>query len=163
MEGVKLYGNAEVDYDKYLRNNNEGTISKEVSETGFYQRLPRLTITHNYCGTVLTELVPEWYVVNPKTDIKFSNPEVLTDCKFSLAAGNAALDGYAGIPCVPFNCTAAKAGCCDVMLTFFTATPMVEKQTIAMVADATQALLEMILFTRRQRHLPSTSRMANLL
>ena len=118
LNGVKLYGKAEVDYDKYLRNNAEGTISKEVGETGFYQRLPRLTNIHN-CGAVLTEAIPDWYVVNPKTDIKLSNPEVLTDCKFSLAHADAKFGEYAGDPCLQFNYKAAKAGSCDVTLTFY--------------------------------------------
>ena len=119
LSGVKLYGNAEVDYDKYLRNNAEGTISKEVGETGFYQRLPRLTNIHEYCGAVLTEAIPDWYVVNPKTDIKLSNPEVLTDCKFSLAPADTKFGEYAGDPCLQFNYKAAKAGSCDVTLTFY--------------------------------------------
>lgn len=119
LMGVKLYGSATVGADKYLRNNDEGTISKEVGETGFYQRLPRLTNKHTSCGTVLTELIPEWYVVNPKTDIKLSNPEVLTDCKFSLAPADTKFGDYAGNPCLQFNYKAAKAGSCDVKLTFY--------------------------------------------
>lgn len=43
------------------QNIDAGSISKNVSDTGFYQRMPRLTDTCRSCGGVLREFIPDDY------------------------------------------------------------------------------------------------------
>ena len=100
------------------QNIGAGSITKNVGETGIYQRLPRLTTTCNYCGGVLTEDIPETYQVSPSVGYTLSDPSILKDCEFTLAyASNFA--GYEKWPCLEFDYTAAKPGTTTVTLTFY--------------------------------------------
>ena len=100
------------------QNIGAGSITKNVGETGIYQRLPRLTTTCNYCGGVLTEDIPDTYQVSPSVGYTLSDPSILKDCEFTLAyASNFA--GYEKWPCLEFDYTAAKPGTTTVTLTFY--------------------------------------------
>lgn len=100
------------------QNIGAGSITKNVGETGIYQRLPRLTTKCNYCGGVLTEDIPDTYQVSPSVGYTLSDPSILKDCEFTLAyASN--FSGYEQLPCLEFDYTAAKPGTTTVTLTFY--------------------------------------------
>ncbi len=99
----------------FIRNNDGGSDTKNVGDTGFYQRLPRLTNTCTKCGGVATEDSPTDYY---GCTVELSNPEILSDCKFTMGSWKGAGD-YANLPCFEFDYTAAKAGTTDVKLTFY--------------------------------------------
>ena len=99
----------------YLRNNDEGSISKNIGDTGLYQRLPRLTNTCRVCNRTVREFIPDDYF---GCSYELSNPDVLSDCSITVdkwSGGN----GYNGYPCFEFDYTAAKAGTTKVTLTFY--------------------------------------------
>ena len=113
LAGVSIEEGTPKEYS-FLRNNNEGSIKKNVGDTGFYQRLPRNTQIHQYCGRTLVELIPEYYA---GVSYELSNPDVLSNCGFSVEYSK--ISGYTDCPCLQFNYTAAKAGTTNVTLTFY--------------------------------------------
>lgn len=121
MQGVTLnYGIPSS--STFLRNNAEGTVTKNVGETGFYDRLPRSTYVCGQCKNVVDEYIPEYYAVDKierTAGYELSNPEVLTDCEYTLVAAPAAFGEYSGYPCLEFRYKAAKPGTTTVTLTFY--------------------------------------------
>ena len=65
----------------YLRNNDEGSISKNIGDTGLYQRLPRLTNTCRVCNRTVREFIPDDYF---GCSYELSNPDVLSDCSITV-------------------------------------------------------------------------------
>ena len=102
---------------QFLRNNTEGTVTKEINESGFYQRLPRNTQTCPSCGGVLVELTPDYFAVPSAGSYVLSDPSVLGDCSFSLEYSK--FSGYTTSPCLQFNYTAKRPGTTTVTLTFY--------------------------------------------
>ena len=102
---------------QFLRNNTEGTVTKEINEIGFYQRLPRNTQTCPRCGGVLVELTPDYFAVPSAGSYVLSDPSVLGDCSFSLEYSK--FSGYTTSPCLQFNYTAKRPGTTTVTLTFY--------------------------------------------
>ncbi len=100
------------------QNIQAGSVTKNVGETGFYQRLPRLTHKCANCGYILTEDIPDDYRVSSTVGYTLSNPSILKDCEFTLAyASN--FSGYETWPCLEFDYTAAKPGTTTVTLKFY--------------------------------------------
>lgn len=117
LDGATL-GYTVPSYATLNQNIGAGSITKNVGETGIYQRLPRRTTICNYCGGVLTEDIPDTYQVSPSVGYTLSDPSILKDCEFTLAyASNFA--GYEKWPCLEFDYTAAKPGTTTVTLTFY--------------------------------------------
>ena len=121
MQGVTLnYGVPSS--SSFLRNNDAGTITKDVGNTGVYYRLPRSTYLCPNCRGVVAEYIPEFYAVD-KIDrtagYTLSDPSVLTDCEYTLAAAPTEFEEYTGYPCLEFHYKAAKPGRTDVTLTFY--------------------------------------------
>ena len=102
---------------QFLRNNTEGTVTKEINESGFYQRLPRNTQTCPSCGGVLVELTPDYFAVPSAGSYVLSDPSVLGDCSFSLEYSK--FSGYTTSPCLQINYTAKRPGTTTVTLTFY--------------------------------------------
>ena len=123
MQGVTLNYGIPSAY-QFVRNNEAGAITKNVGDTGFYYRLPRSTYLCPNCKRVVSEFIPDYYAVDRvdrTAGYSLSDPSVLTDCEYSLAATPSAdeFDGYVGYPCLEFHYKAAKPGRTTVTLTFY--------------------------------------------
>ena len=116
-DGVTLYTNTKPRYLTFLRNNAEGNVTKDVGESGVYQRLPRYTNICS-CGRTLVECIPDEYSANAQKTVELSDPTVLKDLSFTIS-GWSDDDFYSGYPCLTFNYTAAKPGTTNVKLTFY--------------------------------------------
>ena len=116
-DGVTLYTNTKPRYFTFLRNNAEGNVTKDVGESGVYQRLPRYTNICS-CGRTLVECIPDAYSANAQKTVELSDPTVLKDLSFTIS-GWSDDDFYSGDPCLTFNYTAAKPGTTNVKLTFY--------------------------------------------
>ena len=115
--GVTLYTEKCPQRYTFLRSNGENAVTKNVGDTGFYQRLPRDTYVHTSCGTVLAEFIPDYYSASTTT-VELSDPTVLKDLSWTISGWNGN-DKYKGFPCLTFNFTAAKPGTTTVKLTFY--------------------------------------------
>ena len=115
--GVTLYTEKRPQRYTLLRSNGENAVTKNVGDTGFYQRLPRDTYVHTSCGTVLAEFIPDYYSASTTT-VELSDPTVLKDLSWTISGWNGN-DEYKGFPCLTFNFTAAKPGTTTVKLTFY--------------------------------------------
>ena len=115
--GVTLYTEKRPQSYTFLRSNGENAVTKNVGDTGFYQRLPRDTYVHTSCGTVLAEFIPDYYSASTTT-VELSDPTVLKDLSWTISGWNGN-DEYKGFPCLTFNFTAAKPGTTTVKLTFY--------------------------------------------
>ena len=115
--GVTLYTEKRPQRYTFLRSNEENAVTKNVGDTGFYQRLPRDTYVHTSCGTVLAEFIPDYYSASTTT-VELSDPTVLKDLSWTISGWNGN-DEYKGFPCLTFNFTAAKPGTTTVKLTFY--------------------------------------------
>ena len=115
--GVTLYTEKRPQEYTVLRSNGENAVTKNVGDTGFYQRLPRDTYVHTSCGTVLDEFIPDYYSASTTT-VELSDPTVLKDLSWTISGWNGN-DEYKGFPCLTFNFTAAKPGTTTVKLTFY--------------------------------------------
>ena len=115
--GVTLYTEKRPQGYTFLRSNGENAVTKNVGDTGFYQRLPRDTYVHTSCGTVLAEFIPDYYSASTTT-VELSDPTVLKDLSWTISGWNGN-DKYKGFPCLTFNFTAAKPGTTTVKLTFY--------------------------------------------
>ena len=115
--GVTLYTEKRPQRYTFLRSNGENAVTKNVGDTGFYQRLPRDTYVHTSCGTVLAEFIPDYYSASTTT-VELSDPTVLKDLSWTISGWNGN-DEYKGFPCLTFNFTAAKPGTTTVKLTFY--------------------------------------------
>ena len=115
--GVTLYTENRPQRYTFLRSNGENAVTKNVGDTGFYQRLPRDTYVHTSCGTVLAEFIPDYYSASTTT-VELSDPTVLKDLSWTISGWNGN-DEYKGFPCLTFNFTAAKPGTTTVKLTFY--------------------------------------------
>ena len=115
--GVTLYTEKRPQRYNFLRSNGENAVTKNVGDTGFYQRLPRDTYVHTSCGTVLAEFIPDYYSASTTT-VELSDPTVLKDLSWTISGWNGN-DKYKGFPCLTFNFTAAKPGTTTVKLTFY--------------------------------------------
>lgn len=123
MQGVTLNYGIPSAY-QFVRNNEAGAITKNVGDTGFYYRLPRSTYLCPNCKRVVSEFIPDYYAVDRvdrTAGYSLSDPSVLTDCEYSLAAAPSAdeFNGYVGRPCLEFHYKAAKPGRTTVTLTFY--------------------------------------------
>ena len=116
-DGVTLYTNTKPRHFTFLRNNAEGNVTKDVGESGVYQRLPRYTNICR-CGRTLVECIPDEYSANAQKTVELSDPTVLKDLSFTIS-GWSDDDFYSGDPCLTFNYTAAKPGTTNVKLTFY--------------------------------------------
>lgn len=101
----------------HLRDEALGVITKEVGQTGFWQRLPRNTMRCPVCYNVAIELIPEIYMVPAGTGYTMTNPDIIGDCSFSIGSSNFA--GYMQYPCLQFDYTAKNVGSTTVRLTFY--------------------------------------------
>lgn len=81
-DGVTLYTTTKPTSSTFLRNNNANAVTKNVGETGSYQRLPRDTRIHQYCGRTAIEFIPDYYSASTTT-VELGNPEILTDRRIS--------------------------------------------------------------------------------
>lgn len=115
--GVTLYTEKCPQRYTLLRSNGENAVTKNVGDTGFYQRLPRDTYVHTSCGTVLAEFIPDYYSASTTT-VELSDPTVLKDLSWTISGWNGN-DEYKDFPCLTFNFTAAKPGTTTVKLTFY--------------------------------------------
>ena len=115
--GVTLYTEKRPQRYTFLRSNGENAVTKNVGDTGFYQRLPRDTYVHTSCGTVLAEFIPDYYSASTTT-VELSDPTVLKDLSWTISGWNGN-DKYKDFPCLTFNFTAAKPGTTTVKLTFY--------------------------------------------
>lgn len=115
--GVTLYTEKRPQRSTFLRSNGENAVTKNVGDTGFYQRLPRDTYVHTSCGTVLAEFIPDYYSASTTT-VELSDPTVLKDLSWTISGWNGN-DEYKDFPCLTFNFTAAKPGTTTVKLTFY--------------------------------------------
>lgn len=115
--GVTLYTEKRPQRYTFLRSNGENAVTKNVGDTGFYQRLPRDTYVHTSCGTVLAEFIPDYYSASTTT-VELSDPTVLKDLSWTISGWNGN-DKYKSFPCLTFNFTAAKPGTTTVKLTFY--------------------------------------------
>ena len=115
--GVTLYTEKCPQRYTFLSSNGENAVTKNVGDTGFYQRLPRDTYVHTSCGTVLAEFIPDYYSASTTT-VELSDPTVLKDLSWTISGWNGN-DEYKGFPCLTFNFTAAKPGTTTVKLTFY--------------------------------------------
>ena len=115
--GVTLYTEKRPQRYTFLRSNGENAVTKNVGDTGFYQRLPRDTYVHTNCGTVLAEFIPDYYSASTTT-VELSDPTVLKDLSWTISGWNGN-DEYKDFPCLTFNFTAAKPGTTTVKLTFY--------------------------------------------
>ena len=115
--GVTLYTEKRPQGYTFLRSNGENAVTKNVGDTGFYQRLPRDTYVHTSCGTVLAEFIPDYYSASTTT-VELSDPTVLKDLSWTISGWNGN-DKYKDFPCLTFNFTAAKPGTTTVKLTFY--------------------------------------------
>ena len=115
--GVTLYTEKRPQRYTFLRSNGENAVTKNVGDTGFYQRLPRDTYVHTSCGTVLAEFIPDYYSASTTT-VELSDPTVLKDLSWTISGWNGN-DEYKDFPCLTFNFTAAKPGTTTVKLTFY--------------------------------------------
>ena len=115
--GVTLYTEKRPQRYTFLRSNGENAVTKNVGDTGFYQRLPRDTYVHTSCGTVLAKFIPDYYSASTTT-VELSDPTVLKDLSWTISGWNGN-DEYKGFPCLTFNFTAAKPGTTTVKLTFY--------------------------------------------
>ena len=115
--GVTLYTEKRPQRYTFLRSNGENAVTKNVGDTGFYQRLPRDTYVHTSCGTVLAEFIPGYYSASTTT-VELSDPTVLKDLSWTISGWNGN-DEYKDFPCLTFNFTAAKPGTTTVKLTFY--------------------------------------------
>ena len=116
-DGVTLYTNTKPRDFTFLRNNAEGNVTKDVGESGVYQRLPRYTNICS-CDRTLVECIPDEYSANAQKTVELSDPTVLKDLSFTIS-GWSNDDFYSGGPCLTFNFTAAKPGTTNVKLTFY--------------------------------------------
>ena len=122
-DGTIVYGSVTLYTEKrpqkytFLRSNEENAVTKNVGDTGFYQRLPRDTYVHTSCGTVLAELIPDYYSASTTT-VELSDPTVLKDLSWTISGWNGNGE-YKDFPCLTFNFTAAKPGTTTVKLTFY--------------------------------------------
>ena len=116
-DDVTLYTNTKPRYFTFLRSNAEGNVTKNVGESGVYQRLPRYTNTCS-CGRTLVECIPDEYSANAQKTVELSDPTVLKDLSYTIS-GWSNDDFYSGDPCLTFNFTAAKPGTTNVKLTFY--------------------------------------------
>lgn len=116
-DDVTLYTNTKPKYFTFLRSNAEGNVTKNVGESGVYQRLPRYTNTCS-CGRTLVECIPDEYSANAQKTVELSDPTVLKDLSYTIS-GWSNDDFYSGDPCLTFNFTAAKPGTTNVKLTFY--------------------------------------------
>ena len=116
-DGVTLYTTMRPQSFNFLRNNAEDAVTKNVGETGIYQRLPRYTNICS-CGRTLVERMPVEYSANAEKTVELSDPTVLKDLSYTISGWNGN-DEYNGKPCLTFNFTAAKPGTTTVKLTFY--------------------------------------------
>ena len=116
-DGVTLYTTKKPTQFEWLRDNTENAVTKNVGETGIYQRLPRDTRIHSHCAGTAIEFIPEYYSASATT-VELSNPEILTDISYTISGWRGS-DVYNGDPCLTFNYTAAKEGTTTVKLTFY--------------------------------------------
>ena len=101
----------------HLRDDVLGAITKEVGQTGFWQRLPRNTMLCPVCHNVAIELIPEIYAVPAGNGYTMTTPDIIGDCSFSIGSSNFA--GYMQYPCLQFDYTAKNVGSTTVRLTFY--------------------------------------------
>ena len=101
----------------HLRDDVLGAITKEVGQTGFWQRLPRNTMLCPVCHNVAIELIPEIYAVPAGNGYTMTTPDIIGDCSFSIGSSN--FPGYMQYPCLQFDYTAKNVGSTKVTLTFY--------------------------------------------
>lgn len=96
-------------------NISAGSISKEAGDTGYYQRLPRLTQYGTSCGHLVREFIPDDYY---GCTAEISNPDVISEYSFKVGSWDGQ-DGYENLPCLEFDYTAGSPGTTTVKLTFY--------------------------------------------
>ena len=106
---------APLPYAQLAQNISAGSTTKEVNETGYYYRLPRLVDACRNCGNTLREYIPDDYYGCSYT---LSDPSVLSDCSFEVSTWPERGDYY-GYPCLKFNYKAAAPGTTTVTLKFY--------------------------------------------
>lgn len=97
------------------KNISAGSVQKKVSDTGYYQRIPRLIDTCKTCGNVLREYIPDDYFGCSYT---LDNQEVLSDCSFKVGEYKESGDYYE-LPCLEFDYKAVCPGTTTVTLIFY--------------------------------------------
>lgn len=95
-----------------LRSLSGDSASKDLNETGFWQRLPRNTLVG--IGTV----TPVNYAVPTEGSVTVSNPGVIGDFSFSLEPW-AGSQFTTNPPCLQFNYTALSTGTTTVTLKYY--------------------------------------------
>ena len=128
QEVVAVYAAALVELETYLEESttlavaraipgkviDAGSITKEVGQSGFYQRLPRSTNVCPTYGYVLSEYIPDSY---NNFEVTFSDQSILKDYNEVLGKFKE-YGSYQGYPCFQFNYTGAKPGVTSVGLYF---------------------------------------------
>ena len=98
--------------------NKDEAITKQVGETGFFQRLPHLTTLCPRCNRLLRDECPDQYAVPTQGSYTVSgDKDVVGECKFSLRESQIA--GYEGIPCLQFDYKAMNPGTATIKLKFY--------------------------------------------
>lgn len=98
--------------------NKDEAITKQVGETGFFQRLPHLTTLCPRCNGLLRDECPDQYAVPTQGSYTVSgDKDVVGECKFSLRESQIA--GYEGIPCLQFDYKAMNPGTATIKLKFY--------------------------------------------
>ena len=98
--------------------NKDEAITKQVGETGFFQRLPHLTTLCPRCNGLLRDELPDLYAVPTQGSYTVSgDKDVVGECKFSLRESQIA--GYKGFPCLQFDYKAMNPGTATIKLKFY--------------------------------------------
>lgn len=98
--------------------NKDEAITKQVGETGFFQRLPHLTTLCPRCNRLLRDELPDLYAVPTQGSYTVSgDKDVVGECKFSLRESQIA--GYKGFPCLQFDYKAMNPGTATIKLKFY--------------------------------------------
>ena len=98
--------------------NEDEAITKQVGETGFFQRLPHLTTLCRKCNRLLRDELPDLYAVPTQGSYTVSgDKDVVGECKFSLRESQIA--GYEGFPCLQFDYKAMNPGTATIKLKFY--------------------------------------------
>ena len=98
--------------------NEDEAITKQVGETGFFQRLPHLTTLCRKCNRLLRDELPDLYAVPTQGSYTVSgDKDVVGECKFSLRKSQIA--GYEGFPCLQFDYKAMNPGTATIKLKFY--------------------------------------------
>lgn len=119
--GISSYGGASIqtgtpNYYLNAQTISNGKKTKEVGESGYYYRLPRLIDLCPRCQNIALEYIPDTY---KGVSYTLSDGDVLKDCKFNIKSTPSDFGEYAGYPGLNFDYTAAHPGITDVTLTFY--------------------------------------------